>query len=67
MPGLLRVILSFFVMHAALETVPATGNSATDCVVPSGLATERPDPEGVPTNIQIGTYVIKIFGINDIK
>ncbi|UCE63779.1 MAG: hypothetical protein JSU59_01065 [Nitrospirota bacterium] len=67
MPWLLRVILSFFLMQGALETVPAAGKEATKCVVPSGMATERPDPEGIPTKVQIGTYVIKIFGINDIN
>ncbi len=46
---------------------PAAGQGAKNCLVPSGMATTRPDPDGVATNVQIGIYVIKIFGISDIK
>lgn len=67
MPWLLRVILSLFMMHAVLEAAPATGEDQTDCVVPSGISTERPDPEGAPTEVLVGTFVNKIMGINDIE
>jgi hypothetical protein len=67
MRWLLRVILSFFMMQAVLEAIPAAGKDPTNCVVPNGISTERPDPEGAPTEVLIGTFVNKIMGINDIK
>lgn len=41
---------------------PGLGQSA--CVVPSELALVRPDPEGVPTEVKVGAYLVDLYEID---
>lgn len=47
-----------------LSTGPAAAQGG-DCEVPPELTLSRPDPEGTPTEITIGAYLVDLFAIND--
>jgi hypothetical protein len=42
------------------QAVPVDG-----CEVPPGIVAMRPDPEGVPTEIAVGVYMIDLLQLND--
>lgn len=37
------------------------------CVIPRSVATTRPDPEGVPTEVAVGIYIIDVTGVDDVR
>lgn len=53
-----------FVVSLAAESVPA-GSITTVCSVPASVSSTRPDPDGVPTQVSVGLYVIDINSISD--
>ena len=60
----MRVITILFVLLllsvAAVEAATVEG-----CVVPAGVTATRPDPDGVPTRIEVGVYLIDLRQLND--
>lgn len=53
------LLLSFATAGAAAAAQGA------DCEVPPELTLARPDPEGVPTEITVGSYLVDLFKVND--
>ncbi|MGB6336085.1 MAG: hypothetical protein WBG96_10795, partial [Thermoanaerobaculia bacterium] len=60
----MRVVTILFVLLllsvAAVEAATVEG-----CVVPAGVTASRPDPDGVPTRVAVGVYMIDLRKLND--
>ncbi len=62
--------LALLVASAALLLLPLLSArplaaQGGNCDVPPELTLSRPDPEGTPTEITIGAYLVDLFAIND--
>ena len=55
------ILIMLLALVAAFDAAEASGA----CSVPSDLTTARPDPEGTPTEVAVGIYVIDLMKIND--
>ena len=60
------LILPFMMVVPVAAEVPPEVSKAAPCTVPPGIGDTRPDPEGVPTRVSVGIYVLDISKINDI-
>jgi hypothetical protein len=60
----MRVVTTLFILLllsvAAVEAV-----TVESCVVPAGVTATRPDPDGVPTRVTVGIYLIDLRKLND--
>lgn len=64
---LVWLILPFvMVVRVAAAEDPPEVTSTAPCAVPPRIANTRPDPEGVPTRVSVGLYVIDIARIEDV-
>lgn len=66
MRWLVWLILPFMMVVPVAAEVPPEVSKAAPCTVPPGIGDTRPDPEGVPTRVSVGIYVLNIADINDI-
>ncbi len=67
MRWLVWLILPFMMVVPVAAEVPPAATSIAPCEVPPRIADTRPDPEGVPTRVSVGLYVLDIADINDVK
>lgn len=58
---LLTAASALLVLWSAIPAAAAEG----DCDVPPELTLTRPDPDGVPTEITVGAYLVDLFKIHD--
>lgn len=61
-----HLILPFMMVVPVAAESPPDGTQAAPCTVPPRIADTRPDPEGVPTRVSAGLYVLDIAAINDV-
>jgi len=61
------VLFFLFCVPASLFAQPAQEETYIDCSIPETVRGTRPDPEGTKTPVKIGSYLIDIKEINDIK
>ncbi|MEE9576217.1 MAG: hypothetical protein V3W35_02300 [Gemmatimonadota bacterium] len=52
---------AWLLLSSALPALAIQG----DCLVPPELTLSRPDPEGVPTEMTVGAYLLDLHDIND--
>jgi hypothetical protein len=59
-------LLAFSTTASATEMLldKATAHS---CTIPRSVATTRPDPEGIPTKVAVGIYIIDVAGVDDVR
>ncbi|MFQ5960725.1 MAG: hypothetical protein ACE5MG_04965 [Candidatus Methylomirabilales bacterium] len=67
MRWLVHLILPFMMVVPVAAESPPEGTQTAPCTVPPRIADTRPDPEGVPTRVSVGLYVLDIAEINDVK
>jgi hypothetical protein len=65
MPRLICLALSLVTIGWLAATAAPASSPETVCRVSSAVANARPDPDGVPTQVRVGLYVIDITSIND--
>ena len=41
--------------------------TAHSCTIPRSVATTRPDPEGIPTKVAVGIYMIDVAVVDDVR
>lgn len=57
-------VLIFFIV--AGEGYPLNGQEQSDLAQQKTIAFDRPDPEGIPTKVYIGLYLIDLISIDDV-
>lgn len=60
----MRVITILFVL-VLLSVAAVEAATVEGCVVPAGVTATRPDPDGVPTRVTVGVYLIDVRKLND--
>jgi hypothetical protein len=65
--------LSASLLLLALATTASAAETLLDkatehsCTIPRSVATTRPDPEGIPTKVAVGIYMIDVTGVDDVR
>lgn len=65
--NLLLLILILAVPSVVFAQEEKKAESGSDCSIPKDLSLSRPDPEGVPTTVKIGVFLIDIKDIKDVS
>lgn len=65
MSGRLALLAAGASLVLPLSTADPALAAQDDCDVPPELTLTRPDPEGVPTEMTVGAYLVDLFEIND--
>ncbi len=60
------LILPFIMAVPVAAESPPDVTETAPCTVPPRIADTRPDPEGVPTRVSVGLYVLDIADIKDV-
>ncbi len=61
------IVTFIMVVPVAAAEVPPGATTTAPCTVPPRIADTRPDPDGVPTRVSVGLYVLDIADINDVE